>query len=172
MFFLGLPLAHQRCHGQPRWTESVGPRDLPQYGGKLWPVKSWASSTTQRRIEWFPICALTVNLKCFLAELLCKVKMGKKAKSLFQKPASERVLGHWTLEVSHHLTNTKSTFEMLSNKLHFKTETNKHSIKIKVNCSHPKNLFNYEDAFSSSITNCMISISPLPSGSLRPSQLP
>ena len=43
-------------------------------------------------------------------------KWEKKAKSLFQKPASERVLGHWTLEVSHHLTNTKSTFEMLSNK--------------------------------------------------------
>ena len=77
--FLGLAACPSTVSCQPRWTESVGPRDLPQYGGKLWPVKSWASSTTQRRIEWFPICALTVNLKCFLAKLLCKVKMGKKS---------------------------------------------------------------------------------------------
>lgn len=47
--------------------------------------------------EWFPICALTVNLKCFLAKLLCKVKMGKNKLAVAVSKASVRKSA-WTLD--------------------------------------------------------------------------
>ena len=120
-------------------------------------VKSWASSTTQRRM----ISNLrTVNLKCYLAKLLAR----SKGKKLAVSKASVLECFTWTLEVSHHLTNTKSTFEILSNKsspVKCLTCQNRNKQKLNqnhVNCSHPKNFSNISDDFSSFIA-CMISIS-------------
>ena len=119
------------------------------------------------------------ELKMFPCQTALQGQNGKKKLSRCfksQRPKECLDIGHLRYPIISPTLNLPlkcfQTNHLQGNVLHFKTEPNTNSMKIKVNCSHPKNLFKYEDAFSSSITNCMISISSLPSGSLRPSQLP
>ena len=85
---------------------------------------------------------------CELKMLPCQTACKVKGKKLAVSKASVLECFTWTLEVSHHLTNTKSTFEILSNKsspvkcLTFQNRNKQKLNQNHVNCSHPKNFSN------------------------------